>query len=72
MTIREATSQWPGKDGKEKEATLGKFGNEGKLEEISRRNTCFPQSLILIHWGTFVSLFVHRKEIVERRTFENY
>ena len=35
---REATSHWPGKDGKEEKATLGKFGSEGKPEEISRRN----------------------------------
>lgn len=31
----------------------------------------FPPSLILIYWETRVSLFVDRKESVERGTFEN-
>lgn len=59
------------KDGKEEKATLAKFGSEGKLGEISRRNMCFPPSLTLIHWETCVSLFVDRKESVERGTFES-
>lgn len=68
---REATSQWPGKVGKEEKATLGKSGSEGRPEELLRRNMWFPPSLILIHWETFVSLYVDRKDSVVRGTFEN-